>query len=98
VPWPTPLSGRGIQGTASLREICRISVKQRLDARASIQIVAVPMGKAFFIIGRWVWVSPPAGQVHITERPSPLRRYAVEDPVFSNSCLQLPRSKFMRLV
>lgn len=41
MPWPTPLSGRGIQGTASLREIWRISQKQRLDARASNQIVAV---------------------------------------------------------
>ncbi len=42
VPWPTPLSGRGIQGTASLQKVWRFSVKQRLDARASIQIIAVP--------------------------------------------------------
>lgn len=39
MPWPTPLSGRGIQGTASLRKIWRISQKQRLDARASNQVV-----------------------------------------------------------
>lgn len=40
VPWPTPLSGRGDQGTASLHETCRFSVKQSLDARASVQVVA----------------------------------------------------------
>lgn len=40
VPWPTPLSGRGFQGTASLQETWRFSREQRLDARASNRIVA----------------------------------------------------------
>lgn len=39
VPRPTPLSGRGDQGTASALRTWRFTVKQRLDARASIQVV-----------------------------------------------------------
>jgi len=45
VPWPTPLSGRGNQGTASVSGKGRsFSLKQRLDARASIQNVTVIHG------------------------------------------------------
>src|SRR6185295_5157591 len=43
VPWPTPLSGRGMQGTASVPKKSQFSRKQRLDARASIQVVAVDL-------------------------------------------------------
>ena len=39
VPRPTPLSGRGCKALLLYVKVCRFSVKQRLDARASVSIV-----------------------------------------------------------
>ena len=47
VPRPTLLSGRGNQGTASPSKTLQFSLKQRLDARASIQVIEpAPLGSA----------------------------------------------------
>jgi len=39
VPWPAPFVGARAQGTASSQETWRFTLKQRLDAHASIQII-----------------------------------------------------------
>jgi hypothetical protein len=41
VPWPTPFTGRGYKALLLYIKLCRFSAKQRLDARASNQIVGI---------------------------------------------------------
>jgi hypothetical protein len=52
VPWPTPLSGRGHKALLRYVKNWRFSLKQRLDARASIQVVAIAN------LGDGTWIIP----------------------------------------
>lgn len=63
VPWPTLRSGRGLKALPLHQKTCRFPLKQRLDADASIQIVASPQTGTGWYIVRGL-EPPPNDSVH----------------------------------